>query len=240
MTCACDLPHRAASGVNVLPQNTITRIGRDKDGTWVGVVVIPVGAHFVTVEERIDEKPIERHVYAVASRALRERFGNAESGFFLTDAVKRAWNNVKLAAKSVISSEARKKLIHKLAQGVKKTLATAKKVYESPIFAGVISATAMLVPGAQPAVTVAYLASRAALSTAEGVIRGDPQARRDAAALVWQAAKGSAPAQAALKELQSAYRSASANLAGGLGINLPSAGPSASFSMPQGVSFPSF
>jgi len=112
-------------------------------------------------------------------------FGDAIK--FATDTFNSVVSNAKLALKAVVNSEARKKLIEKIGNGVAKAAKVIKTVYEHPIFAGIVGVISATVPGAQ-ALGVGYALSRAAMLAAEKIAAGDPQALEAVGTLAVQAA----------------------------------------------------
>ena len=204
-------------------------IGRTPDGTWFAIAGLPLGRgrDSLTVQEIVNEAPIRREVTRRVMRqhgpiirkayddflAAREQYAGAqiagdayEIGFLgklfssAKDVVKRAVNNAKLTVKAIVNKEARKKLIKKLGDGVKKAGQIIKKVYEHPVFAGVVGVISATVPGAQP-LGVTYALSRAAIIAAEKVAKGDPTAIADVAAIASQAASGHPGAQQVINEI---------------------------------------
>lgn len=189
------------------------RIGR-KDGVWYGYGSVPLSANAkLVVREVVDEAPIRYEVGRQLDQLSRSG-GGYEYGLNLNPFhyAGRTLANTKLAAEAIVRTKARKKLLKKLGNGVKKSLKVAKDVYESPVFAVTVGVVSAAVPGAQ-GLLPAYALSRAALKLAEQIKAGDPAAIQTGSLLAQAAAAGSPEAQATLFEVQRATASIDATVA---------------------------
>lgn len=122
----------------------------------------------MTVRVKIGE--ITQRVEDLLNRAAAEL--PPEVGFAF---LKKAADKIKEKAFRVAKAVGVAKAVTKITKAAKKALVTAKKVVQSPAFAAVITATSILVPGAQ-GLAPAYAAVRAALALADRVKKGDPAA----------------------------------------------------------------
>ena len=134
----------------------------------------------VPISARMELRPLaDQYARQLFQRALaRSGLTHDQVGFgFLKKAWNKAWDTAKKVAKAVGVT----KVLTKVKEGAKKVLATAKKVIQHPAFAAGMGIFAAAVPGVGPVVAAGDAGVRAAMTLADGVAKGDPQALKSMA-----------------------------------------------------------